>query len=371
MHIDTEAIIPLPAAEYWSIRNSDEFFAIECKVLKNADKRSLESVQDASGLVIRTKLATRPDLSIVPPFLLKMIPSDDGLVFYDEIEYIYDDPVTPYAFRCKTVPSILSDKADIIGYVKIIPCDDGRSCRQVLSMDVCINAWGVGSIVETIVINGIKDAYKHLNTMVVMWKAIAASAFQKQLDELLPAWDWDNMDKKEIVHDDSLSLCSTESFYDAEEGFLNFDMPNHRLLVPNQDGISSYSETSIITQPDNMISMGMDMTMDRGSGALPNPSGMLISTTGSNTTSDTFNSSKNKSRHTRGQSQINISFDAEDDETFVNDMSRLSLQNSRSGKGHTRSQSMGNPHIVRPRRDSSDSPELSTTGFPLCVPKFR
>jgi hypothetical protein len=99
-HIEAEAEIPLPAAEYWSIRNTPEFYEIECRVLNNASKKMLEEEYDENGTVLRSKLATKPDVSFVPSYLLNMLPGEDkSIVFYDDVEYVYDDPLTPYAFR--------------------------------------------------------------------------------------------------------------------------------------------------------------------------------------------------------------------------------------------------------------------------------
>lgn len=99
-HLEATAHIPLPAADYWVIRNSPEFFAIECDVLKNASKVLLEETYDVEGLPLRARLATRPDISFVPQYLRNMIPNEEkAIVFYDEIEYVHDDPTTPYAFK--------------------------------------------------------------------------------------------------------------------------------------------------------------------------------------------------------------------------------------------------------------------------------
>ncbi|KNC75202.1 hypothetical protein SARC_12266 [Sphaeroforma arctica JP610] len=274
-----------------------------------------------------------------------MIPGDDGLVFVDEVEYLYDDPVTPYSFKCITVPSILADKANITSKTRIIASKDGRSCKQSIRMDVSVKAWGVGAIVETLVLNGVRDAYAQLPTMVVMWKKIAASAFQKNLDETFPKWDWDKLDaQSDTVAPKDLSSAtshgslhgsvlgsSTESLYlDAEEA-PGEDLPIEvervtGLKVPTQDAMStSSSTTSIRTQPEPMT-MDMSMTMD-----MPNPSGMLIS------------SGFNRTRHIRGSSHVHVQVDRSDSLTPSSGGSNCRPAGSglaRKGKSHIRASSM-------------------------------
>jgi hypothetical protein len=55
---------------------------------------------------------------------------------------------------CRTTPNVFADRADITGYVRIIPNQDGRTCKQTVSMDVRLNAWGVASVVGTLVGKG-------------------------------------------------------------------------------------------------------------------------------------------------------------------------------------------------------------------------
>ena len=99
-HLEAEAVIPLPADEYWSIRNSEEFYRIECEVLGNASKVALDEQYNVEGLPVRARLATKPDISFVPQYLRNMLPTEDKtIIFFDEIEYVCDDPLTPYAFK--------------------------------------------------------------------------------------------------------------------------------------------------------------------------------------------------------------------------------------------------------------------------------
>eukprot|EP01134_Creolimax_fragrantissima_P004732 CFRG4732T1 len=274
VHIDTQAVLNLPAAEFWSIRNTEEFLAIECKYLNNASKYCLsEKIDPDTGMVEHQKLATKPDLSVVPPFLLKLLPGDDGLVFYDDVNYTTEDPTTPFAFTATTTPSVFSDKADIVGYVRVVPSSDNRTCTQIVSMDVNVSQWGMGSIVESIVSNGIHNGYKLMPAMVEDWKKSAADMYSKNLNEhfkkdkdkwverrrskeanwirslrtsstgSLDSWAWDDeeLDEEEPVvggshpamgDDDSESLYSNDSLYfDPDDGSLDVNSSSSGLGV--------------------------------------------------------------------------------------------------------------------------------------------
>ncbi|KNC86221.1 hypothetical protein SARC_01631 [Sphaeroforma arctica JP610] len=174
MHIEATVDLPISASLFWTIRNREDYLAIECKYLKNASKVCTSEDRDTDGRVTAQHLATKPDLSIVPPFLLKMLPGDDGLVFYDDLEFCFDDETTPYAFIARTTPSVFNEKAKIKGYVRVIPSADGLSCTQSVSMDAKVSQWGVGGIVETLVAKGIQDAYHIMPDMVREWQKTQA-----------------------------------------------------------------------------------------------------------------------------------------------------------------------------------------------------
>lgn len=136
--VEAEAEIPLPAAEYWSIRNTQEFFDIECRVLNNASKRLLEEEFDENGTATKVRLATKPDISFVPSYLLNMLPGDDkSIIFYDDVEYVYDDPLTPYAFRYAGEYSFIA-KGPV--YFVAVAFLDVVCCKAIIGPDIAQRA---------------------------------------------------------------------------------------------------------------------------------------------------------------------------------------------------------------------------------------
>lgn len=116
---------------------------------------------------------------------------------------------------------MFAERADITGYVRIVPNPDGRTCRQIVYMDVNIDAWGVASIVGAIISKGVTGGYAKLPKMVEEWKSKAAGAFIRDTDMGESQWSWetDARSVQEIVRvdDDRRSVHSDEEFFDAGE----------------------------------------------------------------------------------------------------------------------------------------------------------
>lgn len=116
-------------------------------------------------------------------------------------------------------------------------------------MDVKLNAWGVASIVGTLIGRGVTDGYAKLPSMVEQWKSIAAGAFESEgdlADE--PMWSWDASSTQELVErdPDAVSVRSEEEFYDAD---------NERLMHEDDlgSGLTTIS-TEVSTDTDDIIS---------------------------------------------------------------------------------------------------------------------
>lgn len=172
--IELRANIPLSRREYWYIRSTPEFFALECKLLKNESKRLAEIKNLPDGKICQT-LLTRPDLSVVPTFLSSRL-GNDGLEFEDTVVI---DPAKPYSFTCKTTPSVFADKCDITTVATIALPDgfDGKegeesSCVHFCRADINVNVWAVGGVVEQLVLNGLRNAYTLLHKMCTEFKEL-------------------------------------------------------------------------------------------------------------------------------------------------------------------------------------------------------
>ena len=168
MRVSTKAVIPMSAEDYWRIRDTPEFWAIETRILKNASKLCAKEIRNDAGDVTGRILKTMPDLSGVPGFLLSMLP-EEGIVYTDNVTYVTDDAVTPYAFRCTTSPNIYSDSCNIKSYVRVTPVEGHpKACVQSITIDISVDVWlpGVGAAVEGLVKSGIMDGYENLPRMV-------------------------------------------------------------------------------------------------------------------------------------------------------------------------------------------------------------
>ncbi|KNC80885.1 hypothetical protein SARC_06767 [Sphaeroforma arctica JP610] len=253
VHIDAVAEIKLPAAEYWSVRNTKEFLAIECKYLNNASKYCLEeTLEPKTGRLLHQSLQTTPDLSIVPPFLLSMLPGEKGIVLTDSIDFNLNDPLTPYAFTATTVPSVFYEKADIVGYTRIVPSKDNRTCTQTVSMDVKVNQWGVGGLVETLISNGIYNAYKQLPKMVDDWKQnCAADVYERSLQAHSDREKLREKERKEKRN--QRRRLSTKSSSKSLGGDSWCAPSSASKAEDDSDNDSLYSTDSLYFDPDNAI----------------------------------------------------------------------------------------------------------------------
>lgn len=146
--------------KYWCLRQTSEWFSIECKWMNSESKTVLEKKVDSKGRIYFMISSTRPDLSEVPKWLLNMGPSG-GIEFVDTVELDPDN----YTVELKSKPSIFSDACDITSTTRIVGISE-TECEQFVEANIVVNSWGVGGIVEKLVSNGIKKNYKKLSGMV-------------------------------------------------------------------------------------------------------------------------------------------------------------------------------------------------------------
>jgi hypothetical protein len=140
--VEVSAKIALPIEEYWAHRITQEFLDAETQVLKNASKVISATKTDEKGRITYHQMKTKPDLSTVPNMLMAMLP-EEGIVYTDEIEYIFDDPQTSYVCKTRTTPNIAQDTCNITSIMRVIPDPENptNACIQTLSLDVNVGLW--------------------------------------------------------------------------------------------------------------------------------------------------------------------------------------------------------------------------------------
>jgi hypothetical protein len=131
----------------------------------------LDQTTDAEGRLVTQRIAVKPDLSSIPDILLKLGP-EGGIVFTDSIVFDYNDPTTPYSLSCRTDPGFMPDRCNVQSRVRCFPNPDGRTCRQEIILDITVNIWGVGGLVENAVASGIASGYGKLPEIVDMYVSL-------------------------------------------------------------------------------------------------------------------------------------------------------------------------------------------------------
>lgn len=173
VRVTAHAALALPAELYWKARLTPQFFDIENQILKNESKIVLDQTTDSDGKLLTQRIAVKPDLTSIPDILMKMGP-EGGIVFTDSIVFDYNDPTTAYSLSCKTDPGFMPDRCTIQSQVRCFPNPDGKSCRQEIVLDITVNIWGVGGLVENAVASGIAAGYQKLPEIVDMYVRITS-----------------------------------------------------------------------------------------------------------------------------------------------------------------------------------------------------
>lgn len=210
VRISAHAVLNMPADKYWRVRLTPQFFDIENQILRNESKLVLEQSVTESGQILTQRVATKPDLSQVPEVLMRLGPPG-GLVFTDNITFDYSDPQTPYAYTCFTDPSILGDRCSVRSRVRCYPNPDNKTCKQEIILDITVNVWGIGSLVENVVANAIAQGYHQLPAMVDLYNDLYGHQTRSRRNSR------ERMIRCTSNEDDALSVSSTASdtFYDA------------------------------------------------------------------------------------------------------------------------------------------------------------
>ncbi|KNC84892.1 hypothetical protein SARC_02900 [Sphaeroforma arctica JP610] len=257
--------IPMDAATYWLARNTREFVSIENVILQNASKE-IKDFCNAEGAVERQLIVCKPDLSLVPPFLMKMGP-EEGIVLTDHITIVKDGLDTPYQFKCTTVPNIFPDKCKINSVLKVFPSKDGsKMCKQTIDIDIKVGVWGVGSSVESLVSGLIVEGYKKLPRVTREYlKNTDISKIPSPVKAAEVLSSYKDVAGMEITMDDE-----EEYFYDAEDSFVNtldsYSYSDSGIGSPNTSDDTSLDRMGLVTQQPESFDDGVffnDMSMSK------------------------------------------------------------------------------------------------------------
>ena len=195
----TEARLAMDAATYWAEKDSDGFRDQMCAVLDFEAMTELESWEEGGESYSRVE--TKPNVAL--PAMVKRLVGSEKFSLIDTI--VVGPDVPPYAWTFTTATSVFTDKTSISGTVRIVPQGDG-SCLQVCEGSVGVAVWGVGSVVERLIINGIAETYAKLPAVVDAWNAVRARSAGPSARTPLP-------DDEGHDHDSGISL-----YYDAGAG---------------------------------------------------------------------------------------------------------------------------------------------------------
>eukprot|EP01134_Creolimax_fragrantissima_P000646 CFRG0646T1 len=254
--VTATAKIPLDAATYWLGRNTPEFVEHENRVLKNESK-IIRNILDSKGRIDKQIIITKPDLSVVPPFVMRLGP-EGGLSFTDNITIVRDDTETPYCLTCNTVPSVFQDKCKINSVVKVYPSLDGsKTCKQTITIDISVNVWGVGSSIESLVSKLILEGYKKLPKVTSSYvehtdpAKIPSPVKVAEMETCHGAVDGMEItmdDEDEYYYDASDSIDSVGGYSDSGVGSANTsdDVSLHRMnFFTTQPDVTLLSDTEV------------------------------------------------------------------------------------------------------------------------------
>jgi hypothetical protein len=84
--LEVSAPIDMPAKKFWEVRNTQEYLNIECELLGMKTKECVDLEYWDNGNIQACKLKARPDLSHVPPSILRVVGNADP-IFVDICEF--------------------------------------------------------------------------------------------------------------------------------------------------------------------------------------------------------------------------------------------------------------------------------------------
>eukprot|EP00004_Rigifila_ramosa_P028695 TRINITY_DN981_c0_g1_i1.p1 TRINITY_DN981_c0_g1~~TRINITY_DN981_c0_g1_i1.p1 ORF type:complete len:350 (-),score=62.19 TRINITY_DN981_c0_g1_i1:71-1120(-) len=166
VHIKVEAKLPMPAAAYWHERNLRGFMDLCCERLSMRSIEEIKCIKRPDGSVAMRRLRTVPNVEL--PAVMSRLLGGAEFAFEDELEYIETEP---FAANVRTIPGVLPDKSTIAGVLRVVPID-ARTCLQTFELDVIVSVFGVGRVVEGVVVTNLKKTYENLPAVVEAWTKI-------------------------------------------------------------------------------------------------------------------------------------------------------------------------------------------------------
>eukprot|EP01134_Creolimax_fragrantissima_P003510 CFRG3510T1 len=149
----------MPPQLFWEIRNSSEYLDVECEVLNFKRKECTDMIRNANGTIKSCRIHSRPTLHAMPKIILQQLGDPGGeVVFEDIITYGVND----YSFDFVTVSGVLQEYTSVSGRGRLAVSKDGMTCQLLMEAMINVQLKFVGKVVETMIVNSIKDAYNKI-----------------------------------------------------------------------------------------------------------------------------------------------------------------------------------------------------------------
>jgi len=152
MKLHCEHRISKSAEDLWQVLHTPEFEARLGKAIGLSEYVEIERSEDEKSIYRRIRV-----VPAVPPafmFLLRHLQAGDTIRY---IEHQWRSK-SAMEVRWEMQPSILADRAEIKGVIRIVPVD-ARTCVRILDGHVDVRLFGLRSMIEQAVVASTVDAY--------------------------------------------------------------------------------------------------------------------------------------------------------------------------------------------------------------------
>jgi len=165
LHVVRE--LPIAADAYWQVAHTSEYETVVAEVLGLKELQELEARQE--GDVLHRRLRVIPDVEI-PGAVRKVIQKqlgDDEEIAYEEIQA---NRLDRYERLWEAKMPFMTDKIRSQGKLEIEPIDD-HHCRMILTGNVDVKVFGVGGMIEKLIVNETEKSYSRFPEVVERWNA--------------------------------------------------------------------------------------------------------------------------------------------------------------------------------------------------------
>jgi hypothetical protein len=169
MNIRVENEVPMSAQELWRIMHTSEFDAFAAREYELMAYKELEKEVSDNLIHRRLRVITRTGLSYIPMGIAHKIIGDNAII-YEEIQDIYKDRYEMHWENKWIEPPAFKDKIQVSGWLRLIPIDEGR-CKRIREMSVHIRIFGVGRLLEGMVVEQAKKTSEKFSQVVAKWKS--------------------------------------------------------------------------------------------------------------------------------------------------------------------------------------------------------